>query len=597
MASFAPVPGTPWGLVTEESWGALTQSSRRYGQFLLLLLALGVAVPTVVVALGVRRITRPIADLIDAAQRVAGGDFGQTITASTGDEIEELANQFNAMSAQLRDTYARLEQTVATRTRELAAVNTIAAVASQSLDLNEVLTNALNETLQAMGVEAGGIYLVCEADRKLNIAGQRGLSPKFVASVDHLAVDEGFSGHVVQSGEPLAIRDMWTDPRLSRLAVREEGLHSLASVPLRSRGKVLGTLFAVSHGFREFTDQDLELLASIGHQIGIAVQNARLFESEHRRAEQFRVIAEVGHQIALTPDIDEMLDQIVRLIHKSLGYYLVGIALIEGDELVFKAGAGAVWENPDFRPPHIQVGQEGITGWVAHSGEPLLVGDLSQDPRYYSLPEASEMQSELAVPIKMKEKVIGVLHVQSNRLNAFDDTDLAVLQSLAQQAGAAIENAQLYEQVKEAAVLHERQRLARDLHDAVTQNLFSASLISEALPALWEADPEEGRELLGELRNLSRGALAEMRTLLLELRPSALADAGLDDLLRQLADAVQGRTGVPVELSVAGYFGLPADVHLALYRIAQEGLNNVVKHAAASQVAVRLLCSQRHGWG
>jgi signal transduction histidine kinase len=140
------------------------------------------------------------------------------------------------------------------------------------------------------------------------------------------------------------------------------------------------------------------------------------------------------------------------------------------------------------------------------------------------------------------------------------------------------------------AVVEERSRLARELHDAVTQTLFSASLIAEILPELWASDPDEGRQLLQELQQLSRGALAEMRTLLLELRPAALVEARLEDLLQQLAEAVTGREGVPVEVAIEGHCDLQPEVHVALYRIAQEALNNVVKHAQASRVAVGLHC-------
>jgi signal transduction histidine kinase len=181
--------------------------------------------------------------------------------------------------------------------------------------------------------------------------------------------------------------------------------------------------------------------------------------------------------------------------------------------------------------------------------------------------------------------------VQSDRINAFDDTDLAVLQSLAHQVGSAVENALLYEQGQRTAVMEERSRLARDLHDAVTQTLFSASLIAEAVPVSWEEDQEEGRQLLSELQHLTRGALAEMRTLLLELRPAALAETSLRDLLHQLAEAATGRSGLPVKVSASGHCAVPPDVHVALYRISQEALNNVVKHARASQVDVCLRCT------
>jgi signal transduction histidine kinase len=138
------------------------------------------------------------------------------------------------------------------------------------------------------------------------------------------------------------------------------------------------------------------------------------------------------------------------------------------------------------------------------------------------------------------------------------------------------------------AVAEERNRLARELHDAVTQTLFSASLIAEAVPDSWENDPEEGRQLLEELRQLSRGALAEMRTLLLELRPAALAETDLSSLLRQLAEAAMGREGIPITVTVEGRCKLPTDVHVGLYRIAQEALNNVVKHSYASEIEVSL---------
>jgi two-component system nitrate/nitrite sensor histidine kinase NarX len=160
--------------------------------------------------------------------------------------------------------------------------------------------------------------------------------------------------------------------------------------------------------------------------------------------------------------------------------------------------------------------------------------------------------------------------------------------AFANQAAMALENARLYEQAQELAAIQERQRLARDLHDAVSQTLFSASLSADVLPRLWERQPEAGRQCLEELRQLNRGALAEMRTLLLELRPTALTETALGDLLGQLAEAFTSRTRVPVTLSVEGQAPLPPEVQVALYRIAQETLNNVTKHAEASQATLSL---------
>jgi len=148
----------------------------------------------------------------------------------------------------------------------------------------------------------------------------------------------------------------------------------------------------------------------------------------------------------------------------------------------------------------------------------------------------------------------------------------------------------LTQQARQQAAVEERNRLARDLHDAVSQTLFSASLISEVLPRLWQRDESEGRKRLEEVRQLTRGALAEMRTLLLELRPDSLVEADIDYLLNQLGESITGRSRVPVTVAVTGHCAVPVEVKVGLYRIAQESLNNVAKHAGAKEAKVKLLC-------
>ena len=182
-------------------------------------------------------------------------------------------------------------------------------------------------------------------------------------------------------------------------------------------------------------------------------------------------------------------------------------------------------------------------------------------------------------------------HDWSNRSYFLTPEEISLLSAIGQKVGIATENARLYEQAERSAATAERNCLARDLHDAVSQTLFSASLIAEVLPRLWECNPDEVRRRLGELRQLTRGALAEMRTLLLELRPSTLSEGALGDLLRQLCEATTGRARLPVTLQVDGERTLPPEVQVAPYRIVQEALNNVAKHSGAEHASVEVQLS------
>lgn len=197
-------------------------------------------------------------------------------------------------------------------------------------------------------------------------------------------------------------------------------------------------------------------------------------------------------------------------------------------------------------------------------------------------------RSVLAVPLNVKGEVYGNISLYYRAARSFSREERELAVAFADQAALAIENSRLREQVEQSAVAAERSRLARDLHDAVTQTLFSTSLIAEVLPRLWDRDPEIALQKVEELRQLTRGALAEMRTLLMELRPSALQDADLVELLKQLAAAVTGRARLPVTVEIEGDRLLPPDVRVAFYRIAQEALNNVSKHSQARSAAVRL---------
>jgi PAS domain S-box-containing protein len=223
----------------------------------------------------------------------------------------------------------------------------------------------------------------------------------------------------------------------------------------------------------------------------------------------------------------------------------------------------------------------------AQGMQPAPAFSLSS-PTASTLPNSLYRSAYLTVPIRDTQGIYGLIVLYFSELREITHEDLDMALWVADQTALAIENAQLRAQIERSAVAAERSRIARDLHDAVTQTLFSASMIAEVLPIIWQRNEEEGRKRLEELRELTRGALAEMRTLLLELRPAKLVEVDLADLLRQLAEAVAGRARVPVTVQVEGEVEVPAEVKVAFYRVAQEALNNVAKHAQASRATIHL---------
>ncbi len=421
IASYAPAVSDDWRLISEQDWVDMVRPVMGYSQLLILLLSLGVIVPVIVVSVGVRRITKPIDDLIDAAQSVADGNFERKVTAQTGDELEELAEQFNRMSARLRESYSLLEKRVGDRTRELAALNAVSAVVNQSLDLEAVLQAALGKTLEVMNLTAGAAYRLDPDGEWLTVLCHRGLSEELIQNSARLSLAEN-------------------------------------------------------------------LPASMGH----------------------------------IPDV------FVRQV------------------------------------------------------------DDYPEGKLRDLIEKEDIRAVINIPLVFKGSLKGAMVLGQHTDIVLKPEEVALLRAIGQQVGVAMENARLFEQAEESAVAAERNRLARELHDAVTQTLFSTSLIAEVLPDLWAMNPEEGKRRARELRDLTRGALAEMRTLLLELRPKALAEIPLPDLVHQLSDAFIGRARVPVIVEVEGQRPLPADVQVVFYRVAQEALNNVGKYAHAHQVDVRL---------
>ena len=289
-----------------------------------------------------------------------------------------------------------------------------------------------------------------------------------------------------------------------------------------------------------------------------------------------------------------ILDQLRVLVE----YTHAELFVLNGTEMVALAvrGLQRLEETVPFR---IRLNGPETLMRLFNQHEPDRIADVwNSDPSAQFLRSLLDDQTELLlkgvrawmwVPVAVKNRVVGsvgVAHVEKDYFTAHH-ADLAL--TVANQAAIALINAELYEHAQALAALEERQRLAQNLHDAVNQSLFSAGLIADVLPRLWDRDQAEARKSLDDLRRLTRAAQAEMRALLAELRPSALTDTDLGDLLYLLGNALSGRINIPVKVNVAKEVILPAEIQVAFYRICQEALNNVAKHAKASQVDIDLV--------
>jgi signal transduction histidine kinase len=357
---------------------------------------------------------------------------------------------------------------------------------------------------------------------------------------------------------------------------------------------VIGTLNVGSPQPGVFTYEDVDLLEAIAAQVGGPIISARLYQElqrlanqVQRRADQLAVLNTIARTASATLDQEYSLPEVTAQIRNGFGYDHVDLFLVD-DETNELALAAAVGIFPPLAPDYRQHLNLGLSGRAARSGQTVRVDDVRADPDYFVVAEREATRSELCVPIMANGRVLGLINVESPQYAGFGDQDVAILETVADVLAGALENARLYRRAQAAAVLEERNRLARELHDSVSQQLFSMTLTAPAARAQLEKNPQRAAAQLERLQETATAALAEMRALIFQLRPPALRDQGLVAALQQHAQALSRREGLAIALSVVGDDRLARGLEQPLFRIVQEALNNVVKHAGAHTVTVAL---------
>ncbi len=365
-------------------------------------------------------------------------------------------------------------------------------------------------------------------------------------------------------------------------ALRKDG----TTFPVEAHGSIL-TLGGKPHSLgitRDITEQ---------------MQAQQLLEQRvEERTRELSSLLEISHTVASTlqlkPLVGLILDQLKTVVD-STG---ASILTLEGDELVILDSRSP---TPEEQLMQLRLSPQRLGPiWKAiTSGESMLLPDVRDDsPLAQSLRVGMGelmdttfryVRACLFVPLTLKDKVIGMLVLTASEPDAFTPHHMTLALAIANQAAIAIENARLYAQAQELAALEERQKLARELHDSVSQALYGIALGVHTARTLLDRDPGLVAKPLDYILTLAEAGLAEMRALIFELRPESLETEGLVSALMKQAAALQARHDVPVETDLCDEPDLPLKVKQELYRVAQEALHNTIKHARASQVNVRLL--------
>jgi sigma-B regulation protein RsbU (phosphoserine phosphatase) len=410
------------------------------------------------------------------------------------------------------------------------------------LDLEELLEKIPQLIARLTKFDAFAVYLLDERKQELRIAYAVGY-PEEVVNTFRLKVGQGVVGAAVEQGRPILVDDVSDEPRWSGTLMHAT---SQLAVPLRRKGRVIGAMNLLSEKRAAFTTRDEAVLRQFAAHVAVAIENARLFESERRYIELMETLAEIGREVASILDLDALLARIATLTKKLIDYRTFGILLLnhETKELEMKL---AVRYGDDAAVKRVKLGQ-GLVGWAAEHREPVLVSDVSKDPRY--IPAVKDVKSELVIPLLVKDRCIGVFDLESPELDAFTKEHAELLTLLASQAAVAIENARLYEEVRRNELRIEKElRFAQRVQAALLPTDLPKRLRGADIAARFAS----ARELGGDLHDFLQ---PEPNTLVVAVGdvsgkgvPAALYGAFAGELVRSRTFR---RRYAPERFSVAG---------------------------------------------
>ena len=459
---------------------------------------------------------------------------------------------------------------------------------SSELSLKTLLERLVETAAGLTRARYGALGVIDSAGNGLEEFITVGIDDQTRALIGDLPRGRGILGVLIRDREPLRLGDLSHDPRSVGFPPGHPAMGSFLGVPIRLRNVVFGNLYLTEkEGGEEFSEEDEELVMLLAAQAAVAIENARLYESASRWSRQLESLNEVSEALVSEADLAQMLDLAATRLRELLDARVVMIERPTPD------GAGLIVETASGEHAERLVGLR-LERARSKSGRALTrrrserVDALIDDPEVdQSLPRLVEATSGLFVPLVVRDKAIGII-VAYDKLGSdtrFTDADMRLAEAFANRAALALELSERVGRESVRALIAgqelERSRLARDLHDETGQALASILLGLKSL------ERQVGEEPLAQIRALVASALADVRRLTVELRPPALDDFGLQAALERLASVHAEKSGLEVQLNVAPTAKpLPATHETALYRIVQEALTNIVKHAQARSVSI-----------
>jgi two-component system, NarL family, sensor histidine kinase DevS len=464
------------------------------------------------------------------------------------------------------------------------------AVTSE-LSLDALLHRLVDAAAELTGARYAALGVIDANGSELEQFITHGIDDDLRAEIGALPRGRGILGVLIREAKPLRLHDLAEDPRSVGFPPGHPPMRGFLGVPIMLRGVAYGNLYLTEKQQGEdFTEEDQELVTLLAGQAAVAIENARLYEASTRWSRQLQSLQEVGNALATETDLEKLLDLVVRRLRELLEARVVALALpAGGDELRFAAVAGAGAEE--------LVGttvsrSESKSGAVLERRRSERIDSVLDDPEVHQeVSRTLAARTGMWVPLIARDQAIGVLeiHDKEGADPRFTHDDFRLAETFAARAAVAVELSQrvardAVRRVVQAQEL-ERQRLARELHDETGQALTSILLGLKPLEDALADHP--ARAALAELREHVVSALQDVRRLALELRPAVLDDFGLVPALERLTNGFAEQSDVRVDFhSALGNMRLPSEVETTLYRVVQESLTNIVKHANAQNISV-----------